>query len=80
MWAERCWLTGEQVALIVRVNSVGLGRCAGGLLAEQIGRFAAGTIRLGDSSTHSRRVALQGRGMRRHRETSEGMTAVAEPG
>lgn len=76
MSAGRGWLTGEQVALIVRVNSVGLGRCLGGLLAEQIGRFVAGTVRLGDSSAHCRRVALQWRGAQT--SASESMMTVAE--
>lgn len=59
LWVENCWVTGEQVVVIVRVNSVGLGRSPGGLLTEQIGRLVAGPIRLGNSSTHSRRVTLQ---------------------
>lgn len=54
-------LTGKQVALVVRVNSVRLAGGHGRLLAEQVGRFLAGTVRLGHPSARRRRrrVALR---------------------
>ncbi len=60
MVSRKCLLTSKQVIVVIRVNSVGFGSCAAGLLlTEQVWRLFTDTVRLRNSSTHSHRVTLQ---------------------